>query len=69
MENNSKILGEELVDIINQALELFKCETCISLKNKVDKLNETLVKISKSKENLDLILSNQRASYNNNGLG
>lgn len=37
---------------------------CVLLKIIVDKLHETLGKFTKGKENLDLILSNQRVSNN-----
>lgn len=61
---SNKVLGNEIDEIRRQ---LVKCETCISLKNYLDNLHETLGKFVKGKKNLDLILSNQRASYDKNG--
>lgn len=52
-----------------KTLKYRKCEIFDSLKNKVKRLHETLGKFTKGKENLDLILFNQRASYNKGGLG
>lgn len=64
-ENSDKVLENEIVEIIRQSV---KCETHVSWKNKVDNMHETLGKFTKGKENLDLILPNQRTSYNKNRL-
>lgn len=45
-----------------------KRETCDSLRNKIEDLHEILTKFTMGKDYLDVILSNQRASYNKVGL-
>lgn len=65
LENNNKILWEEIVNIRSQSE---KCEACELLRNNVTCLHETLGKFIKDKKNLILILFSQRASYNKNAL-
>lgn len=45
-----------------------KCETCVLVKKETEDLHENLNKFTKGKENIDLILSNERPSLNNTGL-
>lgn len=50
------------------SIEEKKYETFYSLKTKIEYLHETLSKFTKEKDNLDMILSNQRALYNKEDL-
>lgn len=66
LENNNKILYEEIVNIRRESLKSTKCDSCDSFKIEVANIHETLSKFTKRKENLDLILSNQIPSFNKN---
>lgn len=55
--------------IISESLKLDKCESCKSLKNEVTNLHKILEEFTKGKYKLDLIISNQKASFNKNRLG
>lgn len=66
LEESNNLLKLETTNIRN-----FRetCETCVSLKREVTKLHKTLGKLTKEKENLDLILSSQRDYLNKSGIG
>lgn len=49
--------------------ESIKCDLCDILKNKIDDLQKTPDKFSKGRDNLNLLLGNQKESYKKVGLG
>ena len=49
--------------------EVVKCDNCDILKNKISDLKKILDKFTKGKNNLNILLSNQKVSYNKDGLG
>lgn len=49
--------------------ESIKCDQCDILKNKFDYLQNTLDKFTKVRDNLNILLGNQRVSYNKVDLG
>lgn len=69
LESENNKLRNQTNMIIKQALKTNSCETCGPLKNEFESFHETLIKFTKGKDNLNMILSNQRASYNKTDLG
>lgn len=61
LENSNETLKYEITNIRNQ---VGTCETYDSMKKEVKDLHKTLIKFTKGKEKLDLILSNQRPPLN-----
>jgi hypothetical protein len=49
--------------------ENIECNKCNILKNKVEDLNNVLAKFTMGRDKLDIILGNQKGSYNKAGLG
>ncbi|XP_045810784.1 uncharacterized protein LOC123905202 [Trifolium pratense] len=49
--------------------ENIECNECIILKDKVEDLNNVLAKFTMGRDKLNIILGNQKASYNKAGLG
>lgn len=45
-------------------VETTKCEQCSTLKTKIDSFHNTFDKFTIGRDNLNLLLDNQRASYN-----
>lgn len=80
IEENDKIKKRNL-DLLEKRIEMRKykianirnqtrtCKICVSMKKKVKDLHETISKFIKEKENLDLILSNQKPYLSKTGLG
>lgn len=68
LKNSNKILCEEISSIRSEYLKTNKCESCEPLKNEVTSLHETLDKFTKGKDKFDLILANQKAAFNKNGI-
>lgn len=66
LEERKKSVNLEITKIRNSSKF---CETHVSLKKKVDDLHETLSKFTQGIENLDLVLSSQIPSLNQNGIG
>lgn len=59
LKNSNKVFGEEIYSIRNEYLKPEKCEEYKSLRIKVTCLYETLEKVTKGKNKVDIILSNQ----------
>lgn len=69
LESENNRLRNQTNMIIKQALKTNSCEMCGPLRNEIESFHETLIKFTKGKDNLNMILSNQRASYNKTDLG
>lgn len=63
LERNKNILFKTEDD------EPDKCDNYDNLKTKIYDLQKTLVKFTKGRDNLNVLLGNQIVSYNNAGLG
>lgn len=53
----------------NKKENTFKCDDCNILKIKIEDLQNTLAKFTKGRENLNIILGNQKGTYNKAALG
>lgn len=69
LKNKNQIFGEEISSIRSESLQSDNCESCEFFKNEVTSLHETLEKFTKGKNNIDLLLSNIRVSFNKNSVG
>lgn len=69
MENSNKIFDGEIASKRSESLIADKCNSWDYLENEVTSLHETFEKFTNDKDKFNLILSNQRDSFNKNGIG
>lgn len=67
LEDENEIFIYDSNQLKRCAMKFNKCETCDSLRNKIEYFYEILSKLTMARENLDMILSDQRLSYNKVG--
>lgn len=69
LEDENEIIRDELNQLRKCVVNSIKYKNCNSFRTEIEDLLEILSKFIKGRDNLYMILSNQRASYNKVGLG
>lgn len=69
LEWENERLRDELNQLKRSDVKYDKCETCYCVTNEIEDFHETFSKLTTGRDDLDIVLSNQIASYNKSWLG